>query len=129
MFVSSLLDGCVSLTPFVLSSFAYARSHSRGWLFLLIWGLTVDYFRIQWCRSSRKLLKFPCGLGLPVLSLDRVLLTSSLSSSGCSRLGLSWLPLMGFDFADLVVWLLLAPRSLKPPSRSTPFAHFVTFWR
>ena len=35
---------------------------------------------------------------------------------------------MGFDFADLVVWLLLAPRSLTPPSRSTPFARFVTFW-
>ena len=34
---SSLLDGCVSLTPFVLSSVAYARSHSRGWLFLLLW--------------------------------------------------------------------------------------------
>ena len=36
---------------------------------------------------------------------------------------------MGFDFAGLVVWLLLAPQSLKPPSRSTPFARFVTFWR
>ena len=36
---------------------------------------------------------------------------------------------MGFDFAGLVVWLLLAPRSLKPPSRSTPFSRFVTFWR
>ena len=58
-----------------------------------------------------------------------MLLTSSLSSPGCSRPGFSWLPLMGFDFADLVVWLLLAPQSLKPPSRSTPFARFVTFWR
>ena len=36
---------------------------------------------------------------------------------------------MGFDFAGLVVWLLLAPRSLKPPSRSIPFSRFVTFWR
>ena len=36
---------------------------------------------------------------------------------------------MGFDFTGLVVWLLLAPRGLKPPSRSTPFARFVTFWR
>ena len=43
--------------------------------------------------------------------------------------GLSWLPLRGFDFAGLVVWLLLAPRSLNPASRSTPFARFVTFWR
>ena len=36
---------------------------------------------------------------------------------------------MGFDFAGLVVWLLLAPRSWKPLSRSTPFSRFVTFWR
>ena len=56
-------------------------------------------------------------------------MTSSLFSPECSRQGLSWLPLMGFDFAGLVVWLLLAPRSLKPPSRSTPFSRFVTFWR
>ena len=35
---------------------------------------------------------------------------------------------MGFDFAGLIVWLLLAPRSLKPPSRSTPVARFVPFW-
>ena len=56
-------------------------------------------------------------------------MTSSLSSPGCSRPRLSWLPLMGFDFAGLVVWLLLAPRSLKPPSRSTPFSRFVIFWR
>ena len=48
---------------------------------------------------------------------------------GCSLLGLSWLPLMGFDFAGMVLWLLLAPLSLKPPSRSTPFARFDTFWR
>ena len=38
-------------------------------------------------------------------------------------------PSHGFDFAGLVVWLLLAPRSLKPPSRSTPLSRFVTFWR
>ena len=35
--VRALLDGCVSLTPFALSSVAYARSHSAGWLFLLLW--------------------------------------------------------------------------------------------
>ena len=29
--------------------------------------------------------------------------------------GLSWLPLMGFNFPGLVVWLLLAPRSWSPP--------------
>ena len=55
-------------------------------------------------------------------------MTSSLSSPGCSHPGLSWLPLMGFDFAGLVVWLLLAPRSWNPPSRSTPFSRFFTFW-
>ena len=42
---------------------------------------------------------------------------------------MSWLPLTGFDFAGLVDWLLLAPRSWEPPSRSTPFSRFVTFWR
>ena len=46
-----------------------------GLAFLTPLGLTVDYCRIQWRRSSRKLLRFPCGLGLPVLSLDWVLLT------------------------------------------------------
>ena len=43
--------------------------------------------------------------------------------------GVSWTPLTGFGFAGLVDWLLLAPRSWNPPSRSTPFSHFVTFWR
>ena len=42
---------------------------------------------------------------------------------------MSWLPLPGFDFAGLVVWLLLAPRSWEPPSQSTPFSRSVTFWR
>ena len=50
-------------------------------------------------------------------------------SLGVLTRGLSWLPLTGFDFAGLVVWLLLAPRSWEPPSRSTPFSRFVTFWR
>ena len=72
---------------------------------------------------------FPCGLGLPVLSLDWLLLTSSLSSPGCSHPGLSWLPLMVFDFVGLVVWLLLAPWSWNPPSRSVLFSRLVTFWR
>ena len=39
-----------------------------GLAFLAPLDLTVDYCRIQWRRSSRKLLRFPCGLGLPVLS-------------------------------------------------------------
>ena len=41
-----------------------------GWVFLAPLGLTVDYYWIQWRHSSRKLLRFPCGLILPVLSLD-----------------------------------------------------------
>ena len=100
-----------------------------GLAFFAPLGLTVAYCWIQWRRSSRKLLRFPCGLGLPVLSLDCVLLTSSLPSLGCSHLELSWLPLMGFGFAGLVVWLLLASQSWEPPSRSTLFSHFITFWR
>ena len=43
--------------------------------------------------------------------------------------GVSWLPLTGFDFAGLVGWLILAPRSWNPPSRSTPSSRFITFWR
>ena len=43
--------------------------------------------------------------------------------------GLSWLPLMGFDFAGLVDWLILAPRSRNPHSQSDPFSRFVTFRR
>ena len=43
--------------------------------------------------------------------------------------GLSWHPLTGFDFAGLVAWLILAPRSRNPPSLSGPFSRFVTFWR
>ena len=35
--ISSLLDGCVSITPFMLNSVAYALSHSGGWIFLLPW--------------------------------------------------------------------------------------------
>ena len=99
-----------------------------GLAFLAPLGLTVASCRIQWRRSSGKLLRFPCGLGLPVLSLDCVLLNSSLSSPGCSHPGLSWLSHTGFDFAGLVVWLLLAPRSWELPSRCTPFSRFVTFW-
>ena len=49
-------------------------------------------------------------------------------SLGVLTRGLSWLPLPGFDFAGLVVWLLLAPRSWEPPSWSTLFSRSVTFW-
>ena len=43
--------------------------------------------------------------------------------------GLSWLRLNSFDFAGLVAWLILAPRSRNPHSQSGPFSRFITFWR
>ena len=126
--VRALLDGCVSLTPFELSRLCAISLCGLAFLYL---GLTVDFCWIQWRRSSRKLMRFPCGWGLSVLSLDRVLLTAFLSSPGRSCPGLSWLPLMGFDFAGLVVWLLLAMQSLSPPSHSTvcSLRHILVFVR
>ena len=40
-----------------------------GLAFLAPLGLAVDYCLIQWRRLLRKLLRFPCGVVLPVLSL------------------------------------------------------------
>ena len=68
VFVSSPLGGCVSFTPFRLGSVASALSLSESWLFFLLWICRCSC-RIQWRRPSRKLLRFPCGLGLPVLSM------------------------------------------------------------
>ena len=56
--VSSPLGGCVSFTPFRLSSVASALSLSESWLFFLLW-ICRCYCRIQWRRPSRKLLRFP----------------------------------------------------------------------
>ena len=42
--------------------------------------------------------------------------------------GLSWLLLAGFDFASLVNWLILAPRSQNLHSQSGPFSRIITFW-
>ena len=42
------------------------------------------------------------GSSSSLSGLSSLLLTSSLSSPGCSRLELSWLPLLGFDLAGLV---------------------------
>ena len=42
---------------------------------------------------------------------------------------LSWHPLTGFDFAGLVDWLILVPRSRNLHSQSGSFSCFVTFWR
>ena len=111
----------------MLSSVAYELSLWRL-VFLAPLGLTVDYCQIQWRHSSRKLLRFPCGLGLPVLSglstVDFFLVFPRVFSPGVVMA-----PSHGFNFAGLVVWLLVAPRSWKPPSRSTLFSRFVTFWR
>ena len=68
VFVYSPLDGCVSFTPFRLGSVASALSLSESWLFFLLWICRCSY-RIQWRRPLRKLLRFPCGLSLPVLSM------------------------------------------------------------
>ena len=54
---------------------------------------------------------------------------SSLSFPGCSHPGLSWLPLTGFDFAGLVDWLLLAPRSWEPPHSVLSLRHILAFVR
>ena len=56
--VSSPLGGCVSFTPFRLSSVASALSLSESWLFFLLW-ICRCYCRIQWRCPSRKLLRFP----------------------------------------------------------------------
>ena len=91
--------------------------------FLALLGVTVDFLSDLVALFLEETIEIPMWVGF-FSSLDQVLLTSSQSSPGCSHPGLSWLPLMGFDFAGVVVWLLLTP-----PSRSTPFARFVTFWR
>ena len=65
--VYSPLGRCVSFTPFWWGSVASALSLLECWLFFLLW--------ICWCCTVplRKLLRFPGGLGLPVLSMVRVL--------------------------------------------------------
>ena len=123
MIVSSHLAGCVSLTPFMM-----------GQSLLRCLSLTVGFS----CSSG------PDGgvLSDPVVPfLEETIevpmrVGSSSSLSGLSTVDffpvfrwVSWLPLKGFDFAGLVGWLILAPRSWNPPSRSTPFSRFITFWR
>ena len=100
----------------------------RDWAFLAPLDRTVICCRVPWRRSSRKLLRFPWGLGLPVLSQDCELLSSSLPSPGSSHPDCHG-SLTGFDFAGLVVWWILAPRSKNQHSQSGPFFRFLTFWR
>ena len=56
-------------------------------------------------------------------------MTFSLSFPGCSHPGLVVAPSPGFDFAGLVAWSLLAPRSWKPPCQSGLFSRSVALWR
>ena len=105
--VRALLDGCVSLTPFVLSAVAFARTHSLG--------LTVDFCRIQWHLSSWKLLRFPCGWSF----------FSSLSGSSTVDFfpvfprallpGVVMASSHGFRLRRFGRLVLLAPRSLLRP--------------
>ena len=126
--VCAPLDGCVSLTPFVLSAVAFARTHSSGWLFLLLWAWRWTSVGSSGAVPRGNYWGSHVDGVFSVFSLDQVLLTSSLSSPGRSRPGLSWLP-HGFRLRRFGRLVLLAPWSLTPPSRSTPFARFATFWR
>ena len=92
--------------------------------FLALLGLTVDFLSDLVALFLEETIEIPMWVGF----------FSSLSGSST----VDFFPVfprvfspgvvMGFDFAGVVVWLLLAPRSLTPPSRSTPFVRFVTFW-
>ena len=69
--VRFLSPGRLCLTHFVRVEFCRLCAISLYRLAVLApLGLTVDCCRIKWRRSSRKLMRYPCGLGLPVLSLD-----------------------------------------------------------
>ena len=89
----------------------------------------MDYCRVPWHHFLEEAIEVPM----------RVRSSSSLSGLRTVDFfpvfprvfapGLSRHPLTGFDFADLVDWLILAPRSRNPSSQFGPFSHFVTFWR
>ena len=128
MIVSSHLDGCVSLTPFMMEQSV-----------LLCLSLRVGFS----CSSGPDggLLSDPVVPFLEETIEVPMRVGSSSSLSGLSTVdffpvfpwvfspGVSWLPLTGFDFAGLVGWLILAPLSWNPPSRSNLFSCFITFWR
>ena len=126
--VSSLLGGCVSFTPFRLRAVASALSLPGSWLFFLLWicwftvGSSGAVFRGNFWGSRE-------GWVFQFSPWFEFCLTFCLSFLGCSHPGLVVAPSPGFDFTGLVAWLLLAPRSWKPPSQSTPFARSVVLWR
>ena len=71
----------------------------------------------------------PVRVGSSSLFMVEFCLTLFLSFPGCSHPGLVGAPSPRFDFTGLVAWSLLAPRSWKPPSQSTPFTRSVVLWR
>ena len=126
--VSSPLGGCVSFILFRLSAVASALSLPESWLFFLLW---ICRFTVGssgavprgnfWASREGWVFQFSPWF--------EFCLTFSLSFPGCSHPGLVVAPSLGFDFTGLVAWLLLAPRSWKLPSQSTPFSRSVAFWR
>ena len=126
--VSAPLSGCVSFTPFRLSTVASALSLPRSWLFFLLW---ICRFTVGssgavprgnfWGSRGGWVFQFSTWF--------EFCLTFSLSFTGCSHPGLVVASSPGFDFAGLVAWSLLAPRSWKAPSLSAPFSRSVTLWR
>ena len=117
-----------SFTPFRLSAVASALSLPGSWLFFLLW---ICRFTVGssgaiprgnfWGSRGGWVFQFSTWF--------EICLTFSLSFPGCSHPGLVVAPSPGFDFAGLVAWSLVAPRSWKPPSQSAPFSRSVAFWR
>ena len=134
--VSSPLVGCVSITPFRLRSVASELSVSESWFFLLLW-----ICRCITVGSSgavpRGNLRFPWGLGLPVLSMDWFLIDffpvfpRGVFSPGVCRGSLSQVSTSPVWSAGCF-WLLEAgsrPVGPLPSLASTSFSRFVIFWR
>ena len=126
--IFSPLGGCVLFTPFRLRSGASALSLPESWLFFLLWfclftvGSSGAVPRGNfWGSREGWVFQFS-----PWLSS---VLTFFLSFPGCSHPGLVRSPSPGCDCSGLVAWSLLAPRSWKPPSQSTPFPRSVVLWR
>ena len=124
---SSPLDGCVSLAQFMMVSVTSALSQSESGLFLLPWAWRRIAVRSHGAAprgnywGSHEGWVFQLSLWMRTVDFFPVF-------SRVFTPGLSWLPLTGFDFASLVDWLILAPRSRDPHSQSRPFSRFVTFW-
>ena len=122
--VSSHLDGCVSLAPFMMVTVASAlsQSKSRGGPDSGLLSGPVAPFLEETIEVSMRVWSSSSLSGLRTVDLFPVF-------PRVFAPGLSWHPLTGFDFAGLVDWLLLAPRSWNPHRWSGPFSRFVTFCR